>query len=415
MNKAFATLNQVQGDRKSSVSRACLTKRTTKPKAMSVILSLQSIKPQNLTPKPITENTQISGRRIPAYLLIKQQRKGNTVDKALKNSLNELIENFEKAKILVIGDIILDEYLWGKTNRYSPEAPVPILEVKRKTYLPGGAANVANNIASLGAKVYLAGVIGEDLYCGVISDLLKKHKINSDFVINDPSRPTTVKTRLIAQNNKHLARVDNETDEPVSAEIQKQIYKNLEKVIDEVDLIILSDYVKGVLTGKLVKDIVKLANRHDKTILMDPKGQDFSKYSGVDILVPNMDEALIATKSSRIRPIKEIAADLRKICLADKVIITMSADGAYYYDGIDEIVMESYSTEVYDATGAGDTFVATLGLALAVSGMDYEKSLMLANYAAAVAVKKVGTFAIKPVQIKELVKVAYNNSGANIG
>lgn len=382
---------------------------------MSVILSLQSIKPQNLTPKPITENTQISGRRIPAYLLIKQQRKGNTVDKALKNSLNELIENFEKAKILVIGDIILDEYLWGKTNRYSPEAPVPILEVKRKTYLPGGAANVANNIASLGAKVYLAGVIGEDLYCGVISDLLKKHKINSDFVINDPSRPTTVKTRLIAQNNKHLARVDNETDEPVSAEIQKQIYKNLEKVIDEVDLIILSDYVKGVLTGKLVKDIVKLANRHDKTILMDPKGQDFSKYSGVDILVPNMDEALIATKSSRIRPIKEIAADLRKICLADKVIITMSADGAYYYDGIDEIVMESYSTEVYDATGAGDTFVATLGLALAVSGMDYEKSLMLANYAAAVAVKKVGTFAIKPVQIKELVKVAYNNSGANIG
>lgn len=382
---------------------------------MSVILSLQSIKPQNLTPKPITENTQISGRRIPAYLLIKQQRKGNTVDKALKNSLNELIENFEKAKILVIGDIILDEYLWGKTNRYSPEAPVPILEVKRKTYLPGGAANVANNIASLGAKVYLAGVLGTDLYCGVISDLLKKHKINSDFVINDPSRPTTVKTRLIAQNNKHLARVDNETDEPVSAEIQKQIYKNLEKVIDEVDLIILSDYVKGVLTGKLVKDIVKLANRHDKTILMDPKGQDFSKYSGVDILVPNMDEALIATKSSRIRPIKEIAADLRKICLADKVIITMSADGAYYYDGIDEIVMESYSTEVYDATGAGDTFVATLGLALAVSGMDYEKSLMLANYAAAVAVKKVGTFAIKPVQIKELVKVAYNNSGANIG
>lgn len=382
---------------------------------MSVILSLQSIKPQNLTPKPITENTQISGRRIPAYLLIKQQRKGNTVDKALKNSLNELIENFEKAKILVIGDIILDEYLWGKTNRYSPEAPVPILEVKRKTYLPGGAANVANNIASLGAKVYLAGVLGTDLYCGVISDLLKKHKINSDFVINDPSRPTTVKTRLIAQNNKHLARVDNETDEPVSAEIQKQIYKNLEKVIDEVDLIILSDYVKGVLTRELIKDIVKLANRHDKTILMDPKGQDFSKYSGVDILVPNMDEALIATKSSRIRPIKEIAADLRKICLADKVIITMSADGAYYYDGIDEIVMESYSTEVYDATGAGDTFVATLGLALAVSGMDYEKSLMLANYAAAVAVKKVGTFAIKPVQIKELVKVAYNNSGANIG
>lgn len=337
------------------------------------------------------------------------------MDKALKNSLYELTEKFEDAKILVIGDIILDEYLWGKANRISPEAPVPILDVKRKTCLPGGAANVANNIASLGAKVYLAGVIGDDLYCTVLKDMLKKNKINSEFVIKDSSRPTTVKTRLIAQNNRHLARVDNETDTPVSVEIRKEIFSNIEKIIDDIDLIILSDYIKGVLSRDLIRDIVKLANRHDKTILMDPKGQDFSKYSGVDILVPNMNEALIATKSSRIRPIKEIAADLRKICLADKVIITMSADGAYYYDGIDEIVMESYSTEVYDATGAGDTFVATLGLALAVSDMDYEKSLMLANFAAAVAVKKVGTFAIKPVQIRELVKVAYNNTGANIG
>ena len=337
------------------------------------------------------------------------------MDKALKKSLYELIEKFEDVKILVVGDIILDEYLWGKTSKNSPEAPVPVLEVKRKTCLTGGAANVASNIASFGAKVYLAGVIGDDLYSGVISDLLKKHKINSDFVIKDPSRPTTVKTRLIAQNNRHLARVDNESDEPVSDEIRKEIYSNIEKVIDEVDLIILSDYIMGVLTRELIVDIVKLANRHDKTILMDPKGQDFSKYSGVDILVPNMDEALIATKSSRMRPIKEIAADLRKTCLADKVIITMSADGAYYFDGIDEIVLESYSSEVYDATGAGGTFVAVLGLALSASGMDYEKSLMLANYGAAVAVKKVGTFAIKPVQIKELIEVAYNNTGANIG
>lgn len=136
------------------------------------------------------------------------------MDKALKKSLYELIEKFEDVKILVVGDIILDEYLWGKTNKNSPEAPVPVLEVKRKTCLTGGAANVASNIASFGAKVYLAGVIGDDLYSGVISDLLKKHKINSDFVIKDPCRPTTVKTRLIAQNNRHLARVDNESDEP---------------------------------------------------------------------------------------------------------------------------------------------------------------------------------------------------------
>lgn len=337
------------------------------------------------------------------------------MNKALKNNLYSLIDKFQDAKILVVGDIILDEYLWGKANRLSPEAPVPILEVKNKTYLPGGAANVANNLASMGASVMLAGVIGEDLYCGLLLDLLEKNKINKDFVLSDSTRPTTVKTRLIAHNNKHLARVDNEVDTPICDKISKTIFKNIEKVIDEIDLIILSDYIKGVLTTDLIKEIVKLANRHDKMILMDPKGQDFSKYSGVDILVPNISEALIATKSSPNRPLKEIATDLRKVCLADKVVITLSDEGAYYFDGIDEISLKSYSTEVYDATGAGDTFVAALGLGLVVSDFNYKQALSLANYAAAVAVRKVGTFAIKPVQIKEIIKVAYNNAGANIG
>lgn len=337
------------------------------------------------------------------------------MDKALKNTLYSQIEKFQDAKILVAGDIILDEYLWGKANRLSPEAPVPILEVKNKTYLPGGAANVANNLASLGAQVYLCGVIGDDIYCELLLKLLDANKINRDFVVKDSTRPTTVKTRLIAHNNKHLARVDNEVDTPVSAKISKTIFSYIEKVIDDIDLIILSDYIKGVLSEDLIKEIVKLANRHDKTILMDPKGQDFSKYSGVDILVPNINESLIATKSAPNRPLKEIAADLRKVCLADKVVITLSDEGAYYYDGIDEINLKSYSTEVYDATGAGDTFVATFGLSLVVSDFNYEQALTLANYAAAVAVRKVGTFAIKPVQLKEIIKVAYNNSGANIG
>ncbi len=330
------------------------------------------------------------------------------MDKALKNKLFELIDKFSESKILVVGDIILDEYLWGMANRLSPEAPVPVLEVKRKTYLLGGAANVANNIAAMGATAILAGVIGDDLYSGVVTDLLKKNKINTDNVLKDKTRPTTVKTRLIAQNNKHLARVDNESLEPVSAEVSKKIYDSVEKIIDEVDLIILSDYVISVLSAKLIKDIVKLANRHDKIVLMDPKGQDFSKYDGVDILVPNMEEALIATKSSKDKPIKKIAAALRKI--ADKVIITQSANGVYYYDGADEINLDAFSTEVVDATGAGGSFVAMLGLGLAGSNFDFNEALPLANYAAAAAVKKVGTYAVKPVNLKELIKVAYNNS-----
>lgn len=330
------------------------------------------------------------------------------MNKTLKNKLFEIISKFNEAKILVVGDIILDEYLWGMANRLSPEAPVPILEVKRKTYLLGGAANVANNIAAMGAKAILAGVIGDDLYSGVVLDLLKKNNIDTEFVIKDKTRPTTVKTRLIAQNNKHLARVDNESLDLIGDEISKQIYTDIEKVINDVDLIVLSDYIISVFSAKLIKDIVKLANRHDKIVVMDPKGEDFSKYQGVDVLVPNMDEALIATKSKRTEPVKKIASLLRKI--ADKVIITRSANGVYYYDGADEIYLPSVSTEVVDATGAGGSFVAFLALGLIGSGFNYNEAIELANYAAAAAVRKVGTFAIKHVQLKEIIEVAYNNA-----
>lgn len=335
------------------------------------------------------------------------------MDKTLKNKLFDLISKFSDAKILVVGDIILDEYIWGLANRLSPEAPVPVLEVKRKTYLLGGAANVANNIAAMGAKAVLCGVIGDDLYSGLLLEQLQKNNVETSYIIKDVTRPTTVKTRLIAQNNKHLARIDSESLDLVSNDVAKAIYANVEKLIDDVDMIILSDYIISVFSPKLIQDIVKLANRHDKTVLMDPKGADFSKYEGVDILVPNLDEALIATKSAKTRPVKEIAETLRKI--ADKVIITQSSRGVYYYDGSDEISLKSFSTEVVDATGAGGSFVAFLGLGLIGSNFDYEVSLMLANYAAAAAVRKVGTFAIKPVQLKEIINVAYNNFGAGLG
>lgn len=335
------------------------------------------------------------------------------MDKTLKNKLFDLISKFSDAKILVVGDIILDEYLWGMANRLSPEAPVPVLEVKRKTYLLGGAANVANNIAAMGASAILCGVIGDDLYSGLLLDELKKNKIDTEFVIKDKTRPTTVKTRLIAQNNKHLARVDSESLEQISDDISKQILEIVENVIKDIDLIILSDYVISVFDNKLIKEIVKIANRNDKTIIMDPKGADFSKYQGVDILIPNFEEALIATKSSATKPVKEIAQSLRKI--ADKVIITQSKRGVYYYDGIDELTLASFSTEVVDATGAGGSFVAFLGLGLVGSDFNYEESLTLASYAAAAAVRKVGTFAIKPVQLKEIINVAYNNAGAGMG
>ena len=214
---------------------------------------------------------------------------------------------------------------------------------------------------------------------------------------------------MIAQNNKHLARVDSELLEPISSDLSKQIFQNIEKVVDDVDLIILSDYAISIFSNDLIKDIVKLANKHDKTILMDPKGQDFSKYQGVDVLVPNYEEAMIATKSSKTKPIKKIAEVLRKT--ADKVVITRSSKGAYYFDGVDEIELPAVSKDVVDATGAGGSFVAFLGLGLVCSNFDYNVALPLANYAAAAAVKKVGTFAVTQVQLKEIINIAYNNAG----
>lgn len=335
------------------------------------------------------------------------------MDKTLKNKLLEIISKFSDATILVVGDIILDEYIWGMANKKSPEAPVPILEVKRKTYLLGGAANVANNIAAMGAKAILSGVIGDDLYSSLVMDMLQKSKIDTDFIIKDNTRDTTVKTRLIAQNSRHLARVDSETLDAISKDVSKKIYEHIESVIDKVDLIILSDYVISVFTPQLIKDIVKLANRHDKTVLMDPKGKDFDKYEGVDVLIPNMDEALIATKSNRTKPVKKIAQELRKI--ADKVIITRSANGVYYFDGADELYLNSIPVDVVDTTGAGGSFVAILALGLAASEFNYSESIELANYAAGAAVKKVGTFAVKPVQLKEIINIAYNNAKTTLG
>lgn len=332
------------------------------------------------------------------------------MDKSLKNKLFELIDKFKESRILVVGDIILDEYQWGMATRRLSGTTAPVLEVKRKTHLLGGAANVANNISAMGAKAVLCGVIGDDIYSEFVLNMLKKSHIDSDYVVKDKTRPTTVKTRLIAQNNKHIARVDNESLEPVSKDISKKIYDSVEKAIDDIDIIVLSDYSISLFSVELIKDIVKLANRHDKTVIMDPKGQDFSKYEGVDVLVPNTEEALIATKSSKDKPIKLIATALRKY--ADKVIITRSANGVYYYDGADEINLDSLSIDVVDATGAGGSFVAMLALSLAVSGFNYSESVELANYAAAAAVRKVGTYAVKPVQLKEIIEVAYNNAKA---
>ena len=319
-----------------------------------------------------------------------------------KKSLFEIIDNFRNKNILVVGDIILDEYVWGKASRLSPEAPVPVLEVKHKTHVAGGASNVANNICSLGGNAYLCGVLGNDLYFDILTSIFDSNGINSDMIIKDDTRPTTVKTRLIAHNNQQLARVDSESRNAISLNTIDRIIEKIENNISKMDLIICSDYSKGVLQRELIEKIINLANKNEIKTLVDPKGLDFSKYYGVSYITPNLSEAYGATKSESTKEINDVAKDLMKITRAENVMITLSEDGVYSYDGDKEITMPAVSSEVYDVTGAGDTFLSAFSLAI-VCDADIKSALAIANYAAGVAVRKVGTTAVTRTQLKDII------------
>lgn len=316
--------------------------------------------------------------------------------------LFNIIDNFKNKNILVIGDIILDEYIWGKASRLSPEAPVPVLEVKHKTHVAGGASNVANNIVSLGGNAFLCGVIGEDIYFDVLKKIFNTNKINYDLLIQDSTRPTTVKTRLIAHNNQQLARVDSESKQAISFQIIEKIIEKIENFKEKIDLIICSDYSKGVLQKELLEKVIKIAQNKKIKVLVDPKGLDFSKYNGINYITPNLSEAYGATKSEISRPLIDVAQDLRTITKADNVLITLSEDGVYSFNGKEEITMPAVSSEVYDVTGAGDTFLSAFSLAIVCSD-DIKSALALANYAAGVAVRKVGTTAVTKTQLKEII------------
>ncbi|MFA6990115.1 MAG: PfkB family carbohydrate kinase, partial [Candidatus Gastranaerophilaceae bacterium] len=196
-------------------------------------------------------------------------------------NLFEIINKFKQIKILVIGDIIVDEYIWGQASRLSPEAPVPVLEAKNSTYILGGAANVANNIVALGGHAILAGCVGDDINANVVFDLANKAGIDTRAILKDSNRPTTVKTRLIAHNHQQLARIDREVRTSIHLDIKNEFINKLSGILNEVDLIVLSDYAKGVLTPELISDIIAISN---KPIMVDPKGLDFDKYKGVTLI-----------------------------------------------------------------------------------------------------------------------------------
>ena len=295
---------------------------------------------------------------------------------------------FKDLSILVIGDLILDEYLYGEVERISPEAPVQVVDIKDKSETLGGAANVANNIVSLGAKVFLAGVIGDDESGSIFIEKLKEKGIPADGIFIDSLRPTTKKTRIIA-NNQHVIRLDQESREKISFEIEKKIIDFALANIEKIDAVVISDYAKGVVTEKIISSILR--GSHQKIIIVDPKGKDFTKYRGVTAITPNRKEAIQASGQKDI--IKAGKKFLDELALK-VVFITLGKDGIFLIEkDRNYSFIPASAKEVYDVSGAGDTVISCISLSLA-AGLSYYESAYLANIAGGIAVGKLGTAAV---------------------
>lgn len=320
-------------------------------------------------------------------------------------NFEKTIRQFTSRHIMVIGDLILDRYIQGKVDRISPEAPIQILKVISDDDVRlGGAANVAHNLVSLGGKVVCLGVIGEDEPGRQLKAKLQKAGIETRGIIQDTRKPTSVKTRMIDfVHSQQVLRVDHEDTEPVHHAIEKQLFQLVKKYFDKCDIILASDYNKGTLTASLLFSLCRMSRRAKKRLIIAPKGMDYSKYTGATAIVLNRLEAELATgleiKDSNILALRKAARQLIRKVKLEFVVITLGRGGIYLLDkkgnGISE---RTHPLEVYDVTGAGDTILAALGLALA-SDAGYETGIHLANLAAGVVVSKVGTAAVNQKEL----------------
>jgi len=299
--------------------------------------------------------------------------------------------------IAVVGDLMIDHYLWGKTSRISPEAPVPVVEIEKEEDRLGGAGNVVNNLISLGAEVIVSSVIGKN-HKRMIK-LLKEKNVDTSGIFIDNLRETIIKSRIIA-SHQQVIRYDKESIEPISKEFEEKIINFLQQNIDKIEIILLSDYEKGVLTKTLTQKIIKLANRFNKKLIIDPK-KDFSKYVNAWMIKPNKKELEIAS-SIKIKNRDDLIKagwKVKKELNLDYLLVTLSEDGMALFS--DEFIeMPTMVKEVYDVTGAGDTVLAALGYFLSRSNNVIE-AMHFANAAAAVVVGKLGSATVNLEEIKE--------------
>ena len=303
-------------------------------------------------------------------------------------------EQFSKARLLVVGDVMLDRYWFGDTNRISPEAPVPVVQVGKIDERLGGAANVSRNVAALGAKTTILGLIGDDEAGRRVTDLLKSSDVNSQLEI-DSKVPTTVKLRVIARQQQ-LIRLDFEEAPSESALAHK--LERYEKLVGDADVVILSDYGKGTL-GQVAL-MIEQARAQKKMILVDPKGDDYAKYRGATVLTPNRSELRqVVGQWTSEDDLTKRAQDLRKSLNLEALLLTRSEEGMSLFTDVGVSHVKAQAREVFDVSGAGDTVIATLAVALA-AGWPLERAMALANRAGGIVVGKLGTATVTSEELQ---------------
>ncbi len=314
--------------------------------------------------------------------------------------------DFSQYKILVVGDVMLDHYIFGEINRISPEAPVPIVDLLSEETRLGGAANVALNLIGLGAKTTLLSIVGEDKDGDKLYDLLKENQLKTTHIYFSKTRKTTVKTRIF-DDERQVARFDKEDDSDLSKEDEEKILLDINETVrkEKFDAIIIQDYNKGLLTKKVIKHLLLITTKLNIPIIVDPKSDNFFEYQQIDLFKPNLKELAEALKHKidpkNINSLKKAAEELKKKNRFDNLLLTLGAQGIFVYTQTGEsFVVPARAIKTADVSGAGDTVLSIATLAF-VAKLPFKKIAQLANTAAAKVCKKVG---VVPIHIKDIMK-----------
>jgi D-beta-D-heptose 7-phosphate kinase/D-beta-D-heptose 1-phosphate adenosyltransferase len=317
----------------------------------------------------------------------------------------DLVNNLKNVPVLVIGDLMLDQFIWGKVSRISPEAPVPVVEVTEETYMPGGAGNVACNISALDCTASLIGAIGKDFYADSFLEKYQNTNIDTSGIVHFTDRNTIVKTRIIA-HQQQVVRVDRESKKPLTPEVIDQAFTNIKDKITKVKAVIISDYGKGLITDKILDFTIAECNRLNIPVLVDPKIENFQKYKNITCMTPNFLEARQGMNRMKVETEQEIETlgqDILSTLNAKSILITRGEYGMSLFENNKITHIPTVAKEVYDVTGAGDTVISTLAICLG-NGFNIKDSAYISNIAAGIVVGKLGTATVSKKEIVNYLK-----------